>query len=111
MTRIPLSRTGERGTPLVSWGGIQTTPSPSRKHAVFSYRALGQKSDALAMPTSFKAEFPLDKRQAESTRIRSKYTDRVPVIVERAERRCGTGGSGHGTAVPVTVTHLLGAPL
>ncbi|KAK7348450.1 hypothetical protein VNO80_23008 [Phaseolus coccineus] len=35
---------------------------------------------------SFKLEHPLERRQAESTRIRDKYPDRIPVIVERAER-------------------------
>ncbi|KAL9260669.1 Autophagy-related protein [Drosera capensis] len=36
--------------------------------------------------SSFKFEHPLEKRQAESTRIRDKYPDRIPVIVERAEK-------------------------
>ncbi|KNA15418.1 hypothetical protein SOVF_098410 [Spinacia oleracea] len=35
---------------------------------------------------SFKFEHPLEKRQAESSRIREKYPDRIPVIVERAEK-------------------------
>ncbi|KAJ0575062.1 putative autophagy protein Atg8 ubiquitin [Helianthus annuus] len=34
----------------------------------------------------FKLQHPPEKRRAESTRIRDKYPDRVPVIVERAER-------------------------
>ncbi|KAK3433425.1 autophagy-related protein 8C isoform X1 [Eucalyptus grandis] len=34
----------------------------------------------------FKLEHPLEKRQAESARIREKYPDRIPVIVEKAER-------------------------
>ncbi|KAL6579403.1 hypothetical protein OROMI_009619 [Orobanche minor] len=33
---------------------------------------------------SFKLEHPLERRQAESARIREKYPDRVPVIVEKA---------------------------
>ncbi|KAL2483950.1 Autophagy-related protein [Forsythia ovata] len=36
--------------------------------------------------SSFKIEHPLERRQAESTRIREKYPDRIPVIVEKAER-------------------------
>lgn len=35
--------------------------------------------------TTFKDKFSLKKRTDESTRIRSKYPDRVPVIVEKAE--------------------------
>ncbi|AEC05958.1 Autophagy protein Atg8 ubiquitin-like [Arabidopsis thaliana x Arabidopsis arenosa] len=36
--------------------------------------------------SSFKHEHPLEKRQAEAARIREKYPDRIPVIVERAEK-------------------------
>ncbi|CAH1448274.1 unnamed protein product [Lactuca virosa] len=35
---------------------------------------------------SFKLEHPLEKRKSESSRIREKYPDRVPVIVEKAEK-------------------------
>jgi GABA(A) receptor-associated protein len=35
---------------------------------------------------SFKEEHDLDKRQAEAQRIREKYPDRIPVIVEKAEK-------------------------
>ncbi|CAL0303955.1 unnamed protein product [Lupinus luteus] len=35
---------------------------------------------------SFKAEHPLEMRQAEGARIREKYPDRIPVILERAEK-------------------------
>ncbi|PWA98950.1 arogenate dehydratase [Artemisia annua] len=41
---------------------------------------------AMVKCSSFKIEHPLEKRQAESSRIRAKYPDRVPVIVERAEK-------------------------
>uniref|UniRef100_A0A8R7TML8 Autophagy-related protein n=1 Tax=Triticum urartu TaxID=4572 RepID=A0A8R7TML8_TRIUA len=34
--------------------------------------------------SSFKLEHPLERRQAEATRIREKYSDRIPVIVEKA---------------------------
>jgi len=36
--------------------------------------------------TSFKTEHPFDKRKQEAERIRSKYPDRIPVIVEKAEK-------------------------
>ncbi|KAI8465593.1 MAG: autophagy protein [Monoraphidium minutum] len=35
---------------------------------------------------SFKQEHSLEKRQAEAGRIREKYPDRIPVIVEKAEK-------------------------
>lgn len=34
----------------------------------------------------FKTEHPLDKRKAEAARIKEKYADRIPVIVEKAEK-------------------------
>ncbi|KAL1560090.1 Autophagy-related protein 8C-like [Salvia divinorum] len=49
--------------------------------------AVGEKKSNLAMAkSSFKLEHPLEKRQADSARIREKYPDRIPVIVEKAER-------------------------
>ncbi|GMP42867.1 hypothetical protein CsSME_00012461 [Camellia sinensis var. sinensis] len=36
--------------------------------------------------SSFKQEHDFDKRRAEAARIREKYPDRIPVIVEKAER-------------------------
>lgn len=36
--------------------------------------------------TSFKKKFPLQKRIDEAARILKKYPDRVPVIVEKAEK-------------------------
>jgi GABA(A) receptor-associated protein len=36
------------------------------------------------MTSSFKTDHPLEKRKIESTRIRDKYPDRIPVIVEKA---------------------------
>ncbi|GLJ05958.1 hypothetical protein SUGI_1055220 [Cryptomeria japonica] len=35
---------------------------------------------------TFKKEQPFEKRQAEAARIREKYSDRIPVIVEKAEK-------------------------
>ncbi|GJP49569.1 hypothetical protein CLOM_g8763 [Closterium sp. NIES-68] len=36
--------------------------------------------------SAFKKEHPLEKRKAEAARIREKYPDRIPVIVEKAPR-------------------------
>ncbi|KGN46571.1 autophagy-related protein 8f [Cucumis sativus] len=36
--------------------------------------------------SSFKQEHEFEKRHAEAARIREKYPDRIPVIVEKAER-------------------------
>ncbi|KAL9243505.1 hypothetical protein vseg_017382 [Gypsophila vaccaria] len=36
--------------------------------------------------SSFKFDHPFEKRQAEAARIREKYPNRIPVIVEKAER-------------------------
>ena len=38
------------------------------------------------MTSAFKAQNPLERRKEESARIRTKYPDRCPVIVERAPR-------------------------
>lgn len=35
---------------------------------------------------SFKEEHPLEKRKAEAGRIKDKYPDRIPVIVEKADK-------------------------
>ncbi|CAK9195211.1 unnamed protein product [Sphagnum troendelagicum] len=50
-----------------------------------------KKSQTIHIPiimakSSFKQEHPLEKRQAEAARIRDKYPDRIPVIVEKAEK-------------------------
>ncbi|CAH8392919.1 unnamed protein product [Eruca vesicaria subsp. sativa] len=36
--------------------------------------------------STFKEEHDLEKRRAEAARIREKYSDRIPVIVEKAEK-------------------------
>jgi GABA(A) receptor-associated protein len=36
--------------------------------------------------SKFKDEHPFDKRKAEASRIREKYPDRIPCIVEKAEK-------------------------
>ncbi|KAK7346708.1 hypothetical protein VNO80_21231 [Phaseolus coccineus] len=40
----------------------------------------------MATKSYFKQEHDLEKRRAEAARIREKYPDRIPVIVEKAER-------------------------
>ena len=47
--------------------------------------------------SSFKQEHPQERREAEAQRIREKYPDRIPVIVERSDKVRGWGGWG---AVP-----------
>jgi len=37
------------------------------------------------MNWQFKADHPLEQRMAESSKIRSKYPDRIPVIVQKVE--------------------------
>lgn len=40
----------------------------------------------MSKPKSFKEEHPLEKRKAEAARIKEKYPDRIPVIVEKADK-------------------------
>uniref|UniRef100_A0A6N2N0R3 Autophagy-related protein n=1 Tax=Salix viminalis TaxID=40686 RepID=A0A6N2N0R3_SALVM len=52
-----------------------------------SRRSISGAGKIMAMAkSSFKMEHPLERRQAEAGRIRDKYPDRIPVIVERAEK-------------------------
>lgn len=39
----------------------------------------------LVMASSFRADHPFETRKGESARIREKYPDRIPVIVEKAD--------------------------
>lgn len=41
-------------------------------------------SPGMSITGSFKKQYTLEKRRAESARIRAKYPDRIPVIAERA---------------------------
>lgn len=43
-------------------------------------------TDTSAMKWAFKEEHSLESRKAESKKIRSKYPDRIPVVVEKAPR-------------------------
>ncbi|GMH43021.1 hypothetical protein BSKO_10943 [Bryopsis sp. KO-2023] len=40
----------------------------------------------MARPRNFRQEHSFEKRKAEADRIRAKYPDRIPVIVEKSER-------------------------
>jgi len=40
----------------------------------------------MVQKSAFKAEHPIDRRKTESARIREKYPDRIPVIVEKVEK-------------------------
>ncbi|KAH6777255.1 Ubiquitin-like superfamily protein [Perilla frutescens var. frutescens] len=61
---------------------VQTVKEPTSYTEAF----VDKKSNLAMAKSSFKLEHPLEKRQVESTRIREKYPDRIPVIVEKAER-------------------------
>jgi GABA(A) receptor-associated protein len=58
----------------------------------------------MATLTSFKKDFPYEKRRCEATRIRKKYPDRIPVIVERAQNANIANIDRKKYLVPVTIT-------
>ncbi|KAG8385746.1 hypothetical protein BUALT_Bualt03G0077400 [Buddleja alternifolia] len=67
---------------LQLWSSVDG-PAESREEA----KKEEDRNSKLAMAkSSFKLDHPLERRQAESSRIREKYPDRIPVIVEKAER-------------------------
>ncbi|KAJ4982012.1 hypothetical protein NE237_032849 [Protea cynaroides] len=72
-------REGERERERGTKGGINYTVS------CFADSTCGGRSLTMAK-SSFKLEHPLERRQAEAARIREKYPDRIPVIVEKAEK-------------------------
>ncbi|CAL5344513.1 unnamed protein product [Camellia sinensis] len=54
---------------------------------LFGCLNFAESNRSLAMAkSSFKVDNPLERRQAESTRIREKYPERIPIIVEKVER-------------------------
>ncbi|CAN6250205.1 unnamed protein product, partial [Urochloa humidicola] len=73
---------------------IQPIPVQKQFRRLHRFQRFPRQSDptrrsvmAKTIPTSaFKLEHPLEKRQSEANRIREKYPDRIPVIVEKAER-------------------------
>ncbi|KAL2628278.1 hypothetical protein AAZX31_07G242400 [Glycine max] len=62
------------------------TPSISFSSLLCFLMFLCLKFSETMAKSPFKLEHPLERRQAESARIRDKYPDRIPVIVEKAER-------------------------
>ncbi|CAA3008336.1 autophagy-related 8C [Olea europaea subsp. europaea] len=62
-----------------------TTSNFQFRRLFFFFRRKPNLSIAMAK-SSFKIQHPLEKRQAESTRIREKYPDRIPVVVEKADK-------------------------
>ncbi|KAK8522733.1 hypothetical protein V6N12_056433 [Hibiscus sabdariffa] len=62
-------------------------PKHSNPDSLHHFQPFLSRSILVAMAkSSFKLEHPLERRQAEAARIREKYPDRIPVIVERAEK-------------------------
>jgi GABA(A) receptor-associated protein len=64
-----------------------------KRIAIGEYIAMSYSSRLPKLPVfsskkeeGFKKAHPFEKRKAEANRIRSKYPDRIPVIVERAEK-------------------------
>ncbi|GMI91469.1 AUTOPHAGY-RELATED 8A, AUTOPHAGY 8A [Hibiscus trionum] len=49
------------------------------------FAVANQMSNPTTAKSSFKLEHPLERRQDEVARIRAKYPDRIPVIIEKAE--------------------------
>lgn len=56
------------------------------------------------MSTRFKQEFSLEARKGESERIRAKYSDRVPVIVEKGSHSAVPEIDKKKFLVPVDLT-------
>jgi len=76
-----------RFSPLLSF----SLSNPQRLRTRWGHRhlvsgLLGEREKGKMAKSSFKHEHPLEKRQAEAARIRDKYPDRIPVIVEKAEK-------------------------
>ncbi|RDY09581.1 Autophagy-related protein 8a, partial [Mucuna pruriens] len=63
----------------------------TENETLFSFHSHGDRdinhpSNFVMAKTSYKHQLPLERRLVESSRIREKYPDRIPVIVEKAER-------------------------
>ncbi|CAN6276978.1 unnamed protein product, partial [Urochloa humidicola] len=63
-----------------------SSPSADSVASVRNPTQLAGRSVMAKITSAFKLEQPLEKRQSEANRIREKYPDRIPVIVEKAER-------------------------
>merc|ERR1712203_1313964 len=63
------------------------TRSSHRRHQQLIHKDLDQKPGNLStMKWQYKEEHPFEKRRAEGEKIRRKYPDRVPVIVEKSPK-------------------------
>jgi GABA(A) receptor-associated protein len=80
----PYGLTGKVQPVNPAWGVEGFDPFVPGGIASHHIAALSQRK--IMAISSFKHEHPLEKRQAEAARIREKYPDRIPVIVERAEK-------------------------
>merc|ERR1711976_1043262 len=63
-------------------------PFPAEKATEVAFRETTEKrrkATKMSMNWQFKADHPLEQRMAESSKIRSKYPDRIPVIVQKVE--------------------------
>mmetsp|Transcript_14443 Transcript_14443/g.35729 ORF Transcript_14443/g.35729 Transcript_14443/m.35729 type:complete len:123 (-) Transcript_14443:68-436(-) len=58
----------------------------------------------MPVTSSFKQEHPLEKRKEVSERIRAKYSDRIPVIVEKAPKSDVPDIDKHKYLVPADIT-------
>merc|ERR1712004_718275 len=73
---------GSHGEPLA-----RNTRSSHRRHQQLIHKDLDQKPGNLStMKWQYKEEHPFEKRRAEGEKIRRKYPDRVPVIVEKSPK-------------------------
>ncbi|PQQ07676.1 autophagy-related protein 8f [Prunus yedoensis var. nudiflora] len=61
-------------------------PTNQSELSLFAFWVRLQTSRGRMAKSYFKQEHDLEKRRAEAARIREKYPDRIPVIVEKAER-------------------------
>ncbi|CAI0468333.1 unnamed protein product, partial [Linum tenue] len=77
-------------SPFVPSTSVQSLSPPKALslaiHYAFVFVPRDRNSRIIMAKSSFKLEHPLERRQAEASRIREKYPDRIPVIVEKAER-------------------------
>merc|ERR1712209_86 len=68
-------------------GLARNTRSSQRRHQQLIHKDLDQKPVNLStMKWQYKEEHPFEKRRAEGEKIRRKYPDRVPVIVEKSPK-------------------------
>lgn len=114
MTRVPFvlvccfSTASPREHPFSSTLPVQPSPVPmsdfKAKVCLFVWLMLSTVRRELTcrMVDSLSPQNPLAKRQAESARIRDKYPDRIPIIVEHAAKD-RTGLATIGMSLPLQI--------